>query len=262
MDYAVFFAVILGWVAGALVNYLADVLPRTRRFSRPVCRKCGQPYPLGSYLLMQTHACGARRSARAWVVQAFFITAAIYTWVSPPPGLGFSLGLLLLTYLGVVFVIDLEERLILHPVSLAGILLCGGLGWFVRGPLDTFLGGLAGFGIMFTFYLLGMVFTRLRARRMQAAGLEPDDEEALGFGDVALATVLGLLLGWPLIGFGLLLGILGGGLVSLVIVIIMLVVRRYRKNALMIFIPYGPYFILSTILLVYLPNWISNLATK
>ncbi|MRR32837.1 hypothetical protein EG834_21460, partial [bacterium] len=61
------------------------------------------------------------------------------------------------------------------------------------------LGGLAGFTIMFVFYLLGVAFAKARARRMRAAGLETDDEEALGAGDVILSTVLGLFLGWPLI---------------------------------------------------------------
>ncbi len=41
---------------------------------------------------------------------------------------------------------------------------------------------------------------------MQAAGQDADNEEALGFGDVILAGVLGLILGWPFIWFGLLLG--------------------------------------------------------
>jgi hypothetical protein len=262
MSYLALPVLVVGWVAGLGVNYLADVLPRTRRFSRPVCHRCGQPWTSRAYLLMQPHLCGARRSLRTWIVQAVFLAVAIALWLNPPKGLGFGLGLLLLTYLGVIFVIDLEERLILHPVSLTGIVLGGGIGLYLHGWRATLLGGLAGFGIMFFFYLLGLAFTRLRARRMRAAGLEPDDEEALGFGDVALSTVLGLTLGWPLIWFGLLLGILAGGAVSLLIVLILLIVRRYRKNALMVFIPYGPYFVLSTILLLYLPNWIVQAVPK
>ncbi len=262
MSYFALPVLLAGWIAGLGVNYLADVLPRTRRFSRPVCRRCNQPWSSRAYLLMQRHTCGAARSLRTWIVQAVFLAAALALWLMPPKGLGFGLGLLLLTYLGVVFVIDLEERLILHPVSLAGVVLGGGIGLYLHGLRATLLGGLAGFGIMFFFYLLGVAFTRLRARRMRAAGLEPDDEEALGFGDVALSTVLGLTLGWPLIWFGLLLGILAGGAVSLLIVIILLVVRRYRRNALMVFIPYGPYFVLSAILLLYLPNWIIQAVPK
>ena len=94
---------------------------------------------------------------------------------------------------------------------------------------------------------------------MVAAGFEPDDEDALGFGDVNLAGILGLLLGWPAIWFGLLLGILGGGLISLVIVLFMLIRRRYKEDALMVFIPYGPYFILSAFTILYLPHWIKLL---
>ena len=64
------------------------------------------------------------------------------------------------------------------------------------------------------FYYFGVLFTRIRTKRMLAMGQEVDDEEALGAGDVILVTVLGLILGWPLIWFGLLLGILLGGFFS------------------------------------------------
>lgn len=261
MDYYAPLTLVAGWLCGALVNYLADVLPRTRRFSQALCRVCGQPYKVGDYILMQAHSCGSRRPRRAWIVQILFAAIALGLWLRPP-ALGFGAGLLLLIYLGVVFVIDMEERLILHPVSLAGLVIGGGVGLSLHGWRSTLIGGLVGFGIMFFLYLLGMVFTRLRARRMQAAGLTPDDEEALGFGDVTLATVLGVTLGWPLIWFGLLLGILVAGIASLLIVAILLIARRYRKNALMVFIPYGPYFILAAVFLLYLPNWIAPLVPK
>ena len=71
---------------------------------------------------------------------------------------------------------------------------------------------------------------------------------ALGFGDVNLAGVLGLLLGWPGIVLGLLLAILIGGVVSLVYLVVMAVLRRYHT---FMAIPYGPFLIISAILLLY-----------
>src|SRR5688572_30980241 len=47
--------------------------------------------------------------------------------------------------------------------------------------------------------LFRSLVARYRARRMQAAGQADDEEEALGGGDVYLAGVLGLMLGWPFI---------------------------------------------------------------
>lgn len=112
---------------------------------------------------------------------------------------------------------------------------------------------------MFIFYIFGMLFSRYRTRRMRSAGQADDDEEALGFGDVNLALILGLILGWPLIWFGLLLGILAGGIISLLIIIWMITARRYKQQAMMVFLPYGPYFIISAIFLLYLPNLIGAL---
>jgi prepilin signal peptidase PulO-like enzyme (type II secretory pathway) len=249
--------VFTGWFAGLCINYLADVLPRTRSLSRPYCHSCDGELSLQEFILFQKCKNGHSRSPRAWIVQLLAVTASVYTWTSPPEKLGYILGMVLTIYLGLVFVVDLEHRLILHPTSMVGLVLALLTGLLSHGISATLLGGAAGLGIMLAFYLLGVLFTRFRAKRMQAVGQEPDDEEALGAGDVILVTILGLMLGWPFIWFGLLLGILMGGLVSLMIVIWLFVTRRYGTNALMLFIPYGPYFITSAYLIIFLPQWLA-----
>jgi len=245
---------LLGWLAGWLVNYLSDVLPITRRFSRPRCQKCGHPYPLQDYLLFRSCPNGHSRRMRLWVVQIILTALSIYTWVNPPSKLGYFLGLILLTYFGVIFVIDFEHRLILHPTSIFGAALGLIVGSIAHGITLTLLGGLGGLLIMLSFYFLGVLFTRFRASRMRAAGQEPDDEEALGSGDVILVTVLGLILGWPFIWLCLLYGILLGGLVSLLIVLWLIASGRYKTSALMTFIPYGPYFLVTAGLTIYFPK--------
>lgn len=246
-----------GWLAGLAVNYLSDVLPTTRTFSRPACRACSQEYAVADYVLFRRCKNGHSRRLRTWVVQLFFVAASMFIWVAAPAKLGYPLGLLLTLYFGLVFVIDLEHRLILHPTSIFGAILGLMVGFFDHGLAPTIVGGLSGLAIMLAFYLLGMLFSRFRARRMQAAGRESDDEEALGAGDVILVTILGLMLGWPLIWFGLFFGILLGGAVSLLIVLWLVISRRYGKNALMLFIPYGPYFITSAFLIIFFPQWLA-----
>ena len=115
---------------------------------------------------------------------------------------------------------------------------------------------------MLALYYLGVLFSRYRARKLRAAGQEADEEEALGAGDVILAGILGLVLGWPLIWFTLLLGILLGGLVGIVFLIGMMVRGLYGKQALMVFMPYGPYFVLSAFFILFLPNWIISMWPK
>ena len=247
--------IFLGCIAGYFVNYLADVLPFTRRLSQPTCPQCDAPFTWKDYLTFRSCQNGHSRKARLWIVLITILAASIYTWITPSK-MGYLLGLILITYFGVVFVIDMEHRLILHPTSIFGSLLGLIVGTVSHGVKDTLWGGLGGLLIMLAFYYFGVLFTRIRTKRMLAMGQEADDEEALGAGDVILVTVLGLILGWPLIWFGLLLGILLGGFFSLLLILWLVATRKYEKNALMLFIPYGPYFIISAFLIVYFPKLI------
>jgi leader peptidase (prepilin peptidase)/N-methyltransferase len=245
MNLTLLIPVFLGWLAGWIVNYLADVLPLTRRFTQPACAKCGAPLPWARYLLLQgCAACGQKRSPRTYATQGIALIASVYIWINPPEKFSlWLLGFFLLVYFGVVFVIDLEHRLILHPVSIAGAILALVVGSAAYGPLVAIEGGAAGFGIMFAFYYLGELFRRYMSKRR---GQELDD--ALGFGDVNLAGVIGLALGWPLILAGLTFAILAGGAISLLIVISMLIAKKYTAGTA---IPYAPFLILGAVIILY-----------
>ncbi len=262
MNFSIVIPLLAGWISGWVVNYLADTLPATRRLSAPACAHCGRAYPLADYLSFRACPnCGHRRGLRAWLVQLAMLAVSTYTWFRPH-SMGYGLGLLLLTYFAVVVVIDLEHRLILHPTSMVGAGLALGIGIWLNGPIPTVLGGLAGFAIMLALYYLGVLFSRYRARRLQATGQQADGEEALGAGDVILAGILGLVLGWPMIWFALLLGILLGGAAGILLLVGMLLRGLYGKQALMVFMPYGPYFIASAFFILFLPNWIVGVLAK
>lgn len=245
MDFTLIGAILLGWILGQGINYLSDVLPATRRFSRPVCSRCGEARSWRGYLTWQgCENCGAARSWRSWAVQVVSVAVALWMWAAPSPRLGFWVSLGLFFYFGVVAVIDLEYRLILHPVSLVGMLVGGSIGIYLHGILPTLIGGAAGFGIMLALYYLGEVFAKWMAHRRG----ETVEEVALGFGDVNLSGVLGLLLGWPGIVAGLLVAILIGGAVSLLFILSLLFTRRYRP---LMAIPYAPFLILGAIVLLF-----------
>lgn len=257
MEVILIIPLLLGWTAGIAVNYLADVLPITRSFSQPTCPQCGSTIGWLDYLLFRACTDGHPRRIRSWAVQIVMTALSVYTWVNPPAKLGYIIGLFLLIYFGIVFVIDLEHRLILHPTSIAGALLGLIVGWLKWGIIPTLTGGVFGLVIMLALYYFGVLFARARAKRMAAQGQEADDEEALGAGDVILLTVLGLMLGWPFIWFGLLFGVLLGGFFSLLLILWLVVSRRYKPNALMLFIPYGPYFITSALLIIFFPTFLA-----
>jgi leader peptidase (prepilin peptidase)/N-methyltransferase len=182
-----------------------------------------------------------------------YIFITLLLWNTPPELLGFVVGLILLIYFGVVIVIDLEHRLILHPVSLVGGIVGLIIGVWLHGILNTIIGGLAGFGIMLGLYLLGYFIAKWIARVKN----QVLDEEALGFGDVMLGGVLGLLLGWPGIVLGIVFAILIGGLVSLVYVLILLIRGRYQS---FIAIPYGPFLVAGAMILLYFRDLIMAIA--
>ena len=264
MNLTLLFPLFLGWLAGLFINYCADVLPSTRRFSQPTCRQCNQPYSWLDYLTLRAcRSCSETRSLRTWLVQILATVAFVYFWMVPSKALGIPLGMIVLIYFGIITVIDIEHRLILHPTSLFGAVLGFIVGTSIHSRINdngilvgmglSLLGGLFGFGVMFLLYKLGEIVARYRARKLQTAGQADDEEEALGGGDVYLAGVLGLMLGWDFIVVGLAWGIILGGLVSLIFILAMLIRRRYSSEALMTFIPYGPFFIVAASLLLFQP---------
>jgi leader peptidase (prepilin peptidase)/N-methyltransferase len=186
------------------------------------------------------------RPRRTWIVELVFIVAATQIWLSPSKQLGFWIGLIWLVYFGVIVVIDIEHRLILHPVSWVGAALGMATGIWLHGWLSTIIGGAVGFGIMLVFYWFGILYVRTIARRK---GDPVEAGDAFGFGDVNLSGVIGLLLGWPGILAGLVFAILFAGAFTLVYLAAMLVLRRYRPNMAL---PYGPFLAASAIFLLFL----------
>lgn len=239
--------VLLGWVGGLVVNYLADTLPATRRLGRPACTHCLASQDWGQYLLMRRcPACGWARRVRTWVVQIGFVAAYLWLWLEPPARLGFWIAAGLLVYLATVAVIDLEHRAVLHSLSWTGAVLGLLIGWRIHGLGVTLLGGALGYAIMWALYGFGKVFIGVVNRLRH----QPVEEVALGFGDVNLSGVLGLLLGWPGIAAGLLLAILLGGIASAALLLIGLFTRRYQTFTA---IAYAPFLVLAGIVLLYRP---------
>ena len=182
------------------------------------------------------------------------VVVTLWLWFAPPARLGFVPGLILLVYFGVVVIVDIEHRLILQPVSIVGGLLALAIGIQLRGILITLLGGVAGFGLMWLFYFLGLQFTNL-IHRFQGKPLE----EGLGFGDVTLSGVLGLLFGWPGVVGALFLGVLIGAAIGLLYLLGMAVTRRFKSFATM---PYGPFLVASAVILLYFREFVLSLINR
>lgn len=237
----------LGWIVGLLINYLADQLPFFRSLHQPRCRRCsGLQSWLEFFFQEDCPICGATQTNRHKAVQIAYPLLFIGSLFWIPGRVLLVEVIFILTYFGLVLIIDLEHRLILTPVIYGGVFLGILTGFRVHGPGNTLLGGAVGFAIMLMLYWMGELFTRFLSKRRG----EAIEEVALGFGDVNLSGVLGLFLGWPGIVLGLFVAILLGGIASAIFLISMALRREYKAFTAL---PYAPFLLFATLFLLFRP---------
>ena len=234
---------LLGLSVGSFLNVVIWRVPRQESIVHPpsACPECGHEIrwfdniPVLSWLVLRGRCrdCGEPISPRYPLVE--ILTAVLFLLVAMVFGLSWELPAFL--YLAAISValalIDLDVKrlpnvivLPSYPVSLLLLLVPAIVedGW--GDYLNAILGGVA----LFAFYfLLAFIYP---------AGM--------GFGDVKLAGVLGIYLGW--LGWSVLiaggfLGFLIGGCVG---VILMLANRAGRKTA----IPFGPFMLAGAFLAI------------
>jgi leader peptidase (prepilin peptidase)/N-methyltransferase len=252
---ALFF--LLGWALGVVVNALADALPAHRLPGWPRCRACSAPRPrvaLSGLVGLLSGAgrcayCGTARGARPPIVELVLSFGTVALGLAYPVPTRFVSALAISTVFLLIVVTDLEHRLILNAVVLPAAALFAVLGALdpARGLVKTLTGGLVGFVAFYLLYVLGGLFGRA-ASRLRG---KPLTEVPFGFGDVSLAGLIGLVLGWPGVVVGLLLGIFAAGAFSLLYMGWMAIRRRY--SAFTAF-PYGPFMVLGG-LAVYFRVW-------
>jgi hypothetical protein len=264
---------IAGFLVGVVVNLLVDYLPAARLYrlakASPFVSESGLPPParplprlknghiaplylwsgLMARLIGRHHFDPVRWRRRLTVeiglALAYAWIGTFYATQTPLPFLLFYAPALTL-----IAVIDIEYRWII-PMTLWPVIIAACLDSLLtdRVPLESVArGGLYGLGIMFVIYLFSFVFKRLTELAGGRIG-----RTVLGLGDVYLAGVGGILVGWPYIGFALLMAVLFGGAGALLLIGSKLArAGRYRRFSA---IPYGPYLAIGIGLMVYIP-WI------
>lgn len=234
-------ALIVGLVIGSFLNVVAWRVPRGASVVSPpsACPECGAPIrprdnvPVVSWLILRGRCrdCKSPISARYPVVEIMTGLAClgVYIWSGTH---WVTLAWLYLACMSIALaLIDLEHHrlpnAIVYPsmgivtVLLTWAAFAPGSGAGAAHLLRAVLGGLA----LFAFYAA--------AALVYPAGM--------GWGDVKLAAVIGLAMGW--IGWGALLvgtltGFVAGALVG---VVVMVLTRQGRKAG----IPFGPWMLLG-----------------
>ncbi len=243
-----------GLLIGGGVNVLADDLP-ARAPVRPPHYPDGTPRRPSAWLGLlafltgqRASPGGARLSWRHPVVEIALAVIFGLIALAFPMDVERLFLLVFLAILMLVTVIDVEHRLILFVVILPACVLAIVAAIVSPEPPpdlgQALLGGLLGFVIYFAIFLGGIGFSNLMASMRG----EPLGEIAFGFGDVMLAVLSGLLLGWQAFIFALMITVFLGAAGA----VLFLISRAVLRQAYVMFtaLPYGPYIVLGTAIML------------
>jgi len=250
---------ILGLVVGSFLNVCIDRLPQNKSIAYPPshCEACQHKLavkdliPVFSYLRLRGRCryCQASIPRKLmWVELATAVIFAFLYWrcviLKPEigePELGIAAFGVLAFYAClfiIIFVIDLEHGLILNKVVYPGMVAALLLAlypwpWFSESigmrVAYAALGGAAGFAV---FLLIALV-----------------SRGGMGWGDVKLAALMGLAIGFPLVFVAIIMAAILGGIVA---VALMIAKKRTRRQT----IPFGPFLALAAMVTLL---WGSNI---
>jgi leader peptidase (prepilin peptidase)/N-methyltransferase len=228
-------ALAFGLIIGSFLNVCIYRLPLKKSIAWPAshCPECNASIkaydniPVVSYLALRgrCRACNAPIPVKYPIVEALTgaLFLAAYVMFEPPilyQRLVFGCAMI------VLFVIDLEHRILPDLITLPGIVLGFALSFFMPpGWLDSLLGIILGGGSL---WLIGEVYFRLR------------HEEGMGFGDVKMLAMIGAFLGWKLMLLTLVLSSFLGSAIGLGMVAIRLGDLKYA-------LPFGSFLAIGAI---------------
>jgi leader peptidase (prepilin peptidase) / N-methyltransferase len=235
---AIVLAALGGLIIGSFLNVVVYRLPRGESLAHPPsrCPSCGAPVkpydniPVLSWLLLRgrCRSCKAPISPRYPIVEA--VTGglwAVVVWARWDDASGIALGIVLVTILIPIALIDFEHRIIPNritgPAAVVAIVI--GVVLDMDFVVEQLIAGAAAGGF---FLLAAIAYPR-----------------GMGMGDVKLAGVMGLYLGRA-VGLAVLVGLVAGVVVGAVI-IARLGAKEGRKTA----VPFGPFLALGGVIAIF-----------
>jgi len=253
--YIIVFA-LLGMAVGSFLNVCSDRLPRGESIVKPPshCDVCHRRLavkdliPVFSYLMLKgcCRYCGAPVPRRSlWVeLSTGILFAFLYWWCVVLNGeqlgdVAFGIMAFYACLFTIVFVVDLEHKLIPNKVVYTGMVVALLFAlflpqpwltqWPFQGIANFAIGGAVGF---VAFFLLAII-----------------SRGGMGWGDVKLAGLIGLAVGFPLVFVALFIAAIMGGVAALILLIVK---KKGRKEA----IPFGTFLSIATMITLL---WGSNI---
>ncbi len=226
-----FLAILMGWVIGGLVNWAADVLPDVQPGERPdfgVLWRARSHYWVLTWYWRRQGVCphceqtlGRRPAAMNVIAMGLAVLMALrWGW-----SLETAVGWLYVFFFLAVTVIDIEHHRVLNVMLAPAAVIVALISLLPMppDPLSMVAGGAAGFGLFLLLAIIG--------------------RGALGMGDVKLAGVIGMMLGFPNVLTALMVGAILGGVGAAV----MLVMRKATRKTAIAYAPYLAFGALLTI---------------
>lgn len=230
---------LLGTAIGSFLNVCIDRLPEGKSVAYPPsrCDACQRRLtgldlvPVFSYLFLggKCRYCQAPIPWRVFWVELFTGLLFAFSFWMFGLTLQFPVVLIYCCVLIVLAVIDLNHKLILNKIVYPMAVVALAINIFVPEPsIKNFLLGLAGGAIGFTILLIpALIYSK-----------------GMGWGDVKMAGLVGLMTGFPNVFAGIIGGIILGGVVAATL---LLLKKKGRKEG----IPFGPFLALGTMIALF-----------
>jgi prepilin signal peptidase PulO-like enzyme (type II secretory pathway) len=260
---------LLGIFVGGLVNWLADKIPY-EPFQKPLHYRDGSARPISAWLGITAFVLGQRypkekqdTTPLSWRYPIVEIATAILMGLTlnflqqqgATNPIQILIYIIYMPLLVLIFVVDLEHKLIMFIVMIPAILLAlldgflsseAGLSGMLS-PIfrDSLQGAGLGFVVFYLLYLGGFGFNAI----MGAIRGQRINTVAFGFGDVMLITFCGAILGTIHIILTIFISVFLGAFGAIAYLVIRAVVMRggYKFFTAL---PYGPYIIIATVIMM------------
>ncbi len=227
---------LFGLMIGSFLNVCIYRLPRRLSPVRPrsSCTTCGhlitwyENFPIASYLVLRgrCRGCGSPISPMYPIIEAITGVMFLGAYLLYGPSLLLLARLIFGCAMLVLFVIDLQHRILPNVITLPGIV-AGLLLSEVAGPgwKESLIGLAAGGGIL---WAIAEVYYRVRK------------QEGLGMGDVKMLAMIGAFLGWKLMLLTLVLASFSGTIIGVGVLIA-------KRESLKYALPFGTFLAVGAI---------------
>lgn len=241
----------IGLFIGSFLNVLIDRLPRNEKITgRSYCESCKKtltwkdliPVISFVYLHGKCRYCKTKLPLYYPFVEIvtgvmFALTFGIMNYESGIMDLlTLAYSLFIVSIMTAIFFADLKHGIIPDKILLAGILVSLPVIFIIHNSLFMIqiASAIGAFGFMLLLYLV-------------------TKGKGMGFGDVKLAFLMGLILGFPGIFYSIYLAFLTGGVFAIILVL-------WKKRGLKSQVPFGPFLVGNFLLVFYFYPQIDKLA--